>query len=159
MTLIVEDGSIVTNANTYAAESDMTAAVAYKNITITGEYEQLLLQAMDYIEGLNFIGVKLTKDQPLQWPRYDVYIDGYLMSTDYIPKELIKGQVEVAIAIDQGQDPLSAIARNVKRKKVEGLEIEYSDNASSTTINRTITNALQKLISGASLSGFKVSKA
>lgn len=150
MALIVEDGSIVTGANSYVSTTDLTTYATARGVTLVADEEQLLIKAMDYIESLRFKGVKRTQDQALQWPRINVVIDNYTFDSDAIPQELINGQCEVAIAIDQDLDPLANIERSTKKEKVGPLEVEYSDSAASYTINRKIMNALWKLITGGS---------
>ncbi len=158
MTLTVENGSIVTGANSYISTTDFTAYATARGITLVTAAEQLLIRAMDYIESLQFIGTKVESDQPVQWPRTGVYIDGYAFPDDDIPQQLIDGQCQVAIAIDQGNDPMLDYAPAVKRKKVGPLEIEYTMGA-SVTINRKINNTLYKLLQNGGAGQIKVSKA
>ncbi len=112
---------------------------------------------MDYIESLSYIGTKYTATQGLQWPRSNVYIDGYLFAYNDIPQELINAQMQVAMAIDVGNGPLATIARATKRERVGELEVEYTAGADSVAIVRTINAMLWKLLSNGA--GFKVIKA
>jgi hypothetical protein len=146
MTIIVEDGTIVANANSYVSEADLTTFATARGITLTADTEQLLIKSMDYVEALNYKGIKQTRDQSLVWPRYGVYVDGYYLESNTIPQELKDGQMQCAIAIDQGNDPLQDIEKNVKREKVGNLEIEYADNSVNSVLNKRITNALKKLL-------------
>jgi hypothetical protein len=160
MTLIVETGTIVANANSYVSVADATDYASVRGLVFAGDVEQMLRQAMDYIEQQPFIGTKKTIDQPLQWPRYNAYIDGYLFPSDDIPQQLIYAQIEAALAIDAGNSPLNPVAPAVKRKKLDTLEIEYQSGASSATYAVKINNWLKKLIGGASGANvIKVSKA
>lgn len=145
-TIIVEDGTGKTDANSYASEAELTTYAADRGITITGTNNQLLILAMDYIESQNFKGTKNTKAQALQWPRYGVYIDNYHVDNDEIPVLLKEAQMEAALSIDASVDPLANIERSVKKEKLDTLEVEYMDNANETTIIRKITNKLRKLI-------------
>lgn len=153
MAIIVEDGSIVTGANSYASEAELTAYAAARATTLTATAETLLIQAMDFIESLSFIGDKKTKDQPLQWPRENVYIDGFEYESTEIPQQLKDAQMAVALSIDAGINPLGAITRAVKREKVDVIEVEYMDNAAAVDISRSISTAIQKLIKGGSYGG------
>ncbi len=154
MAIIVEDGSIVANANSYASEAALTAYAAARGVTLTGDEDDLLIQAMDYVESLDFIGFKLTYDQPLQWPRADVVIDGYYVGTDVIPQLLIDGLCEVAIAIDTGESPYATITQSQKRVKVDVLEVEYMDGTSTAPINRKISLKLGKLTNSGATDGY-----
>ncbi len=157
MSITVETGAIVSNANSYVSTTDFTTYATARGITLTSGAETLLVQAMDYIESLSYIGVKYTSTQGLQWPRSGVYIDGYLFAYNDIPQELINAQMQVAMAIDVGNGPLVTIARATKRERVGELEVEYSDGANSVAIVRTINAMLWKLLAGGA--GFKVIKA
>ncbi len=157
MTLTVEDGTIVANANSYVSTTDFTAYATARGVSLTSGAETLLVQAMDYIESLSYIGMKYTAAQSLQWPRSNVYIDGYLFAYNDIPQELINAQMQVAMAIDVGNGPLATIARATKRERVGELEVEYTSGAASVSIVRSINAMLWKLLTNGM--GFKVSKA
>ena len=151
MTIVVEDGSIVANANSYVSEAELVAYASARGITISGTNEQLLIRAMDYLESLDFIGLKYLSTQSLQWPRAYVEIDTYYVDIDEIPAELKKAQIEIALAIDAGNDPLSDIERQKSSVKVGELAVTYENNQ-STTIVRKINNSLKKLIRSTGMS-------
>ena len=82
MTLIVEDGSIVENANSYVSVDDARTFASLRGVTLPAsdaEVEVLLIKATDFIEAqrLRFQGSKVNQDQALQWPRTGVYVDGF----------------------------------------------------------------------------------
>ncbi len=158
MTLTVENGSIVTGANSYVSTTELASYASARGVTITGDKETLLIQAMDYIEGLYFIGYKYTQGQSLQWPRANVYIDNYAVTVTTIPQYLKNGLMETALAIDAGESPLADLEKEVQREAIAGvIDITYKTGSSSTTIVRKITNSLKKLL--ANSSGFRVDKA
>ncbi len=157
MAIIVEDGTSVANANSYVSTAELTAYAAARGVTLASGAETLLIQAMDYIESLSFIGIKWTRDQALQWPRLSVVVDGYTLDVAHIPQELKNGLMAAAIAIDAGNGPLINISRATKREKVGEIEVEYMDGAASVTVVRTINAQLWKLLAGGF--GFKVTKA
>ncbi len=157
MSIVTEDGTGLSGANSYASEAELTAYADDRGIVLSGLESELLLNAMDYLESLNFIGTKKTKDQPLQWPRDGVNIDGFDYPSTELPGQLKAGQLAVAVAIDEGNGPLSTVARGVKSEKADVVEIEYQDNAADTAIVRTINAALKKLLVGGG--GFRVIRA
>lgn len=148
MTLIVEDGTIVANANTYVSAATLTSYATARGITLVSAPELLLIQAMDYLESKDFIGVKDTRDQTTEWPRFGAYIDGYPIDTNYIPQLLKDAQCEIAIAIDISQDPSVAIQPAVKTETVDVISVTYKDGGASTVINRKIALKLNKLLVG-----------
>lgn len=147
-TIIVETGSIVAGANSYVSSAELTTYATDRGITLTGDLTALLLKSMDYVDNLAFKGIKSTKDQPLQWPRLSVYLDGYPVNGTEIPNILKNGQMECAIAIFQNNDPLQNSPIAVKRQKVDVIEIEYADGAAQYEINRRVMNYLKKLLAG-----------
>lgn len=162
MAIIVETGSGLNSAaNSYVTEAELTSYASDRGITLTGTPAELLIKAMDYLESLNYIGTKFRDDQPLQWPRADVFIDGFGQQTNVIPVELKRGQMATALAIDAGNGPLTTLDRNVKREKADVVEIEYMDNAPPEAIVRTINAALRKLLApgGAGGTSFRVVRA
>lgn len=146
MAIIVEDGSIVSGANSYVTESELAQYATDRGVTLVGTASQLLYKSMDYIEAQSYIGDKSTQEQPLQWPRHNAYIDGYLFSSAAIPKELKEGQMMVAISIDAGVDPLSTVDRAAKVEVLGPMSTEYADNASDTQTIRSISSKLSKLL-------------
>lgn len=154
MALIVENGSIVANANSYITIAEYNAwanARFGSRDTAPGcdeDAESLILRAMDYFEAQNFIGEKYTKNQDLQWPRSWVNIDGYAVDSNEIPKQVKISIYELAYAEELGDSELETVARKVKRKKAGSVEIEYADNSTSTKINIAIPNAMKKILSG-----------
>ncbi|MFP4104820.1 MAG: DnaT-like ssDNA-binding protein [Phycisphaerae bacterium] len=152
MSIIVEDGSVVNGANSYASESDLSDYADARGKTIEGTPETLLIRAMDFLEAQSFIGVKANQHQPLQWPRDAVVIDGWAYTPSVLPDELKTAQLAIALAIDEGSDPLEALEPGVKRKRVKAdtveSETEYRDGAASRTTSLSIPAALKKLIRG-----------
>lgn len=155
MALIIEDGTIVANANSYiTVDQYVTWADARFGCdrstakTSDADVEALILRAMDYFESQSFKGLKATITQDLQWPRSDVVIDNYYVDAATIPKEVKNSIYELAYAEEVGNSELSTIDRKVSREKVASIEVEYADSSSSTTINRAIPNAMKKLLYG-----------
>lgn len=158
MTIIVETGEIVEGANSYVTTSELQDYADDRGITLSGDLEQLLIQSMDFIESLSFIGWKKSKDQDLQWPRCCVFIDGYCFPSDEIPKELKKAELAVAVSIDQGNGPLSLIERSTKSETVGPISVTYMDESVTNPIDKNININLRKLI-GNSSAGYTVKKA
>lgn len=145
-TIVVEDGTQVSGANSYITEAELTTYATDRGITITGNNDELIIQAMDYIESLEYKGYKLTETQALVWPRGGVLVDGYYIDTDEIPQLLKDGQAEACLAIDAGNSPLADVERQVSKEKVDVIEVEYMDNAVSNTIVKKISAKLRKLL-------------
>lgn len=107
MTLVVEDGSALANANGYISVAFATTHHSDRNNTAwtsftTAQQESAIIRATDYIDkrfGRRFIGVRRQKEQALEWPRLDAFDnDGFLMSgTDEVPRLLQRACAEYAL--------------------------------------------------------------
>lgn len=152
MTIIVEDGSIVPNADSYVSVADYETwadarGIEYDDAVIEGQ----ILRAMDYIETLRFIGQKSTKAQPLQFPRVGVVVDGFELDYDEIPIQLKRAVFESVKAESEGVSQLANVERRTMREKVGEIEVEYAENSNSVTSVIAINKALYKLIAPAFL--------
>lgn len=98
MALVIEDGSVVTGANSYVSEATGQAYADARGIEVAVT-EQLLIKAMDYLEALRseYQGTKVSGDQALQWPRSGVVVDEYPIDDETIPQCLKDAQCQLAI--------------------------------------------------------------
>jgi len=109
-----------TDANSYAREDDLTSFATSRGIDLPEKLEPLLIRAMDYLEGLDWIGVKANPRQPLAWPRVNVVLDGHDLPHDELPRQVITAQCMLAIEAIEG-DLLSSVREAaVKTERVEG---------------------------------------
>jgi hypothetical protein len=148
MTVIVETGETVANANSYVSEATLVAFALARGVTLTTDSTELLIKAMDYIDSLDYIGIKKNYTQTTQWPRYDVWIDGYNFYSDQIPQELKNAQCLTAMAIEEGTDPLANLARTVTQETIGNLSVSYASSGASQELNIKIGQALRKLLKG-----------
>lgn len=136
--LVIEDGSIVESANSYASAEEARAYAALRGLTLpvapaegVDPVEQYLIQAMDFIEAqrARFQGTKVDAAQALQFPRNDVYIDGELFAYDDIPLTLKQAQIRLAIELSAGVDPMATVSGPfVKKETVGPISTEYSES-------------------------------
>lgn len=156
ITLIVEDGTGVANANTYVDDTTLIAFASDRGVTMNStQAKAALIRAMDYLETLSYNGMKYESAQSLQFPRSYLYLDGYLIDNDVIPNDLKKAQMLLAIEIFNGNDPSAPITRTVEGVKVGPIDIKYSANAALTTMTPAVSNVLRKLL-GNGGDGFEI---
>jgi hypothetical protein len=82
------------------ARVDLRAFAAGRGYTIPaddGECGQMLMQAMDFLEGKAWRGQRSSASQPLSWPRSGVRFDGVDLPDDAIPQRLVDAQCRLAI--------------------------------------------------------------
>lgn len=153
MTLIVEDGTSVENANSYVSETEYLAwadarfGISRATAPATEEAAApLILRATDSFEMNRFKGIKTSSSQSLQWPRTGVYIDNIYIESNAVPNEVKLAIYELTYAEEAGKGDLNTIERNVKKKKVASIEVEYSDTAGSRATNIAASRSLRKLL-------------
>lgn len=149
MALVIEDGSVVSGANSYITLEEYRAWANVRGITASDSdtvLERYILRAMDYFEQLQFIGNKANENQPLQWPRTEALIDGYYADATEIPVNVKTAMYEAVKVEADGYSELLNQERRTIREKIGDIEITYADNSENRTITPALTNALRKII-------------
>lgn len=136
--LIVEDGSIVANANSYV---DIEFARNYADsygLTLPVDDDTLvrhLLNSQTFLGSFEprLQGSRVSPTQRLSWPRAGVDACGTPIAQTQIPESIKSAQVELAALITSGIDLFATISgRVLKREKVDVLEQEFSEAVFST---------------------------
>jgi hypothetical protein len=148
MALVVEDGTLVSGADSYVTLAEFKAWADKRGVTYGTDsaVTQQIYRAMDYIESLNFIGEKSDENQALQWPRDQVVIDGYYIDSDEMPNELKVAVYESIKAELDGDSRMTASDRRTISEKVGDLQVTYANNADVKRSIPAVTRALRKLI-------------
>lgn len=154
--LIVEDGSIVPNANSYVTIEEFVAYAGARGITIEHSRtpENQLIVAAEYIASFEprLKGAKIKRDQPMAFPRSGVVIDGFEWGSDEIPRNVILAQMQVALDIHAGVDPYNPPTNlPIVKERVEGaVEVQYaaphggSFKLSKSSSSQALVNSLLK---------------
>jgi hypothetical protein len=144
VSLTVEDGTGVAGADTYASVSYTQAYAAKRGLSLPigagadDAIEVLLTKALDYFEAnrASLQGYKTAEGQSLQYPRKDVYIDGNLVASNTIPKEVL--MVQAQLACDEYATPgvlqPNSDGREIVRERIEGaIETEWAQTGDSNS--------------------------
>jgi hypothetical protein len=128
--LVIEDGSGVAGADSFATVADFAAYAAKYGLTIpAGEsaQEALLRRAALTMQTMPWKGCRVDPEQALSWPRYNVVVDGEVLASNYIPARIEYGQMALAAEIyaDDVTPPETRVGA-VMREKVDVLEVEYA---------------------------------
>ena len=130
--LVVEDGSIVSGANSYVSSTQARAYLDLRGI-LTELTDGVLVRGADYINSFRsrFKGNKLTAiSSNMQFPRSNVVIDGYDLPPDQIPQAIVDAQIQTALEMVANRDPLATIIeRPVRKQKLGPLEVEYDTSS------------------------------
>lgn len=137
MALIIEDGSKVDGAISYATVAEARAYASARGLSLPAadsDVERALVLACDKLESYRYKGNKAGGFlQPLQWPRRNVELDGETFPADEIPAILKQAQCQLAAEAANGTDlQPTGSGREVVRTKVDVLETEYAPQGSGS---------------------------
>lgn len=131
MAIIVEDGSIVADANSYVTVAELESFADLRGVTLPtleADKEVLLINGTDYTENFfdRFQGDTVDQDQSLQFPRTGVTVNGFSVGSDSIPQTLKNAQMQAAIELISTSLTINT-GQNIKREKVDVIEVTYQD--------------------------------
>jgi hypothetical protein len=162
MSLIVEDGTGKTNSESYCTvlESDKHHAGRGRDSwgdLDTDKKEIALRLAVEYMTQTyrgEWMGVRTSSGQALDWPRAGVVLEDYeITPTNAIPKEVKWACMELAFRSLSGPLVID-LKQLVKSKKIGPITIEYETSAPRQTTYEAINRMLQPYFStGSSSSG------
>lgn len=156
MALVTEDGTGLSNAESYVSLADATtrhaalgnadwAAAASDTVR-----EQALRRATAYMEGVyrsRWKGTKLLRDQALSWPRYGAIVDRWAVESTIVPVEVANACADLALkALSEELSP--DLERGVVREKVGPLEVEYDRNSPQSKRFRAADMGLAPYLKG-----------
>jgi hypothetical protein len=150
MALIVEDGTGKPDANSYVSEAECTAYLAARGKAIAGSKEVAIIKAMDFMRQNyrgRWQGIKKTDAQALDWPRYDVVVDGYSVLSTIVPIEVKNACCELAFRADT-EDLMPDLTQGVKREKIDVIEVEYDTSSSQQKRFNAVTSMLGPYLTG-----------
>ena len=145
MAIIVEDGTIVSGANSYVTRIEYIAYALTLGIIIADSVNSdvHLIKSTEYINQheANIKGDRVERDQSLSFPRVGVYIDGFYWDSDEIPRNVILCQLAYALDVNSGED-LNNRSLNpekmITKERVEGaVAVEYASSGSSQKLSKT----------------------
>jgi hypothetical protein len=157
MSLIVEDGTGLSTAESYVSVAGATARQAALGNTnwallSTAEMEQALRRATQYMLQAfrdRWTGDRLNGTQALDWPRWNVWVDGYPVSPSVVPADIANACADLALKAAAG-DLNADLTRGVVREKVGPIETEYDRYSPQNTRFRAIDMALSPYLKGSS---------
>lgn len=155
MTIVVEDGTAKTDAESYISVTDADSYHSVRGNTAwaaltTAAKEAALRKATDYMDATySWAGDRATSTQALGWPRSDVVADGVAIASDELPAALVRACAELALRASSS-DLAPDVPRVKSREKVGPIEVEYAPHSPAYTSYRLIDAILAPLLSGIS---------
>jgi len=108
MALVIEDGTVVANSNSYATRAEYIAWAATLGTTIADDAaaDAELVKAAEYIDSheVNMKGYRYSRDQSMTYPRNGVIIEGWAWGTNEIPRQLKQAQMAFAMDVHNSVD-------------------------------------------------------
>lgn len=134
MALVIEDGSIVAGAESFATAAELVTYAANFGRVIPGTesaQEALLRRAALQMSAMSWKGGLVSELQALSWPRYDVYRDNWLVPSNTIPAQIKAGQMALATEIHADDLAPPELKKGpVVRNRVEGaVDVQYGQAA------------------------------
>jgi hypothetical protein len=150
LTLVIEDGSQVVGANSYADLTTVRSFATKRGKTLPAtdaEVEVLVIKAMDYVESFTdrFRGNRVSATQVLSWPRECVSLFGFEVAIDEIPSQLVSALCQAVIDANASGDLLPTVATGgmIVEDTVGPITTRYSDKFGTRDLpTYTFTNSL-----------------
>ena len=162
--LVVEDGSIVADANSYIDYdyAENYHALRGNSAWADGDSTQKQYAIIRATQAIDSIYKGKWKGNPteygtqeLEWPRSGVTVGTNSVDNNIIPAAIKKAVCEAALRElenPNGLTPDLERGGEIKRVKADVVEVEYMDGANSTTTFTAIDGLLADLVSGTSAS-------
>lgn len=140
--LIIEDGTVVADANSFATDDEFKTYANLRNFEVPAtqpDREALLILAMDYIfsKESKLQGARLSADQDLPFPRYGVCANNFQLPSGTIPKAIKKAQMELALQANDSGLLVTGEVQNLASFNVDGVYSESYFSGGNWTQVRT----------------------
>lgn len=164
MAFVVETGAGLSNSNSFVSVAAADAYVADRGVTGWGALtnqvkEQALIRATDFLEATYrsaWKGFRNTEAQALSWPRYDVFVDLFLVASNIVPAPVARATIEMALRAVTNTDLIPDTGRTITREKVDVIEINYSEFGPRGTQFTEIARILSPYTNSSSGGAFSV---
>jgi hypothetical protein len=149
MALVVETGTASATSESFSSVADALAYFTARGNSAwlaltTAQQEVALRKATDYMEAVysqRWAGTRTTSTQALSWPRYNVFVNGYVTSSSAVPKPVVNACAELALRAAAGE-LLSDSTQQKTRTKVGDIEVEFDKYSPASTQYLAITASL-----------------
>ena len=146
MSLICEDGSGKSDSESYISVADASSYhtargnTAWAALATDALREAALRRATDYMRQAyrsRWQGYKVNEDQALDWPRYDVEVEGYAVDSDIVPTEVKNACAELALKASAAElNP--DLTQGVLSETVGSISVTYDKASPQFTRYRAI---------------------
>ena len=153
LTLVVEDGSGLSTANSYATEAQGDSyhdghlyATSWTGATSANKEAALVMATRLLDENIDWTGRKFDEDQALDWPRSGTSDrDGYAIDHDEIPASLANATAELARWLIDSDRTAEAGTEGFRRLKADTLEMEIDKTDRAGVLPRVVVRMIRHL--------------
>lgn len=141
VTLVVEDGTVVTGANSFVTEDQIVAYALARGVALPYTTDPnkdavavLGIKAMDYLNALSWRGEPVSTTQTVPWPRKNMRVTPDVPE-NVIPVPVIEAQLQLTLLAHGGTVlvPVSLGTGLLIKEKIGPIENIYSEKAGVST--------------------------
>lgn len=153
-TFTVEDGTVVTGANSYVTvayaddyfEIDFNFKDTWASLPISDQEYYLAWSTRILDQKVKWAGYRTNSTSALRWPRTGVYdADCEIIATTTMPRQLKEATCEFAKWLYSNDPTTGKDEENLKRIAVDVVEIEYQDDTSQSSYASIVNQILKPL--------------
>jgi hypothetical protein len=132
--LIVENGSLVENANTFVTQEEAIAYAAQRGVALEegDELAAWLVRAGDWINAQDsrLKGMQVSLSQAMVYPRAGIFVNYEELPDNEIPRAVKTAQILVAMAIREGMPVLENVEGPIlKSEQIGPLAFVYENSS------------------------------
>ena len=150
--IITETGAGLPDAESYASVAAADARCASLGSTAwaglaDADKEIALRKAMNFMATyrIRWAGRRVYQHQALDWPRYNVAVDGFIVPSTIVPADVVNACIDLAMRAGSGEDLLPDLdtgSNAIKKDKTGPLETEYFQNTTDARERFVAVDAL-----------------
>lgn len=152
MPIIIETGAGLADAESYASVAAADTRCASLGLTAWAALAEVdkeisLRKAMVFMATYRtrWAGRRVHQHQALDWPRYNVAVDGFTVLSTIVPAEVVNACIDLAVRAGRGEDLLPDLdtgSNTIKKDKTGPLETEYFQNTTDARERFVAVDAL-----------------
>jgi len=169
-TFVVEDGTIVANANSFVTVEDATAILeidfrvgpVWAALSEDDQQKSLVMATMYLEDNWQWFGKRTgplldpPEEQPLKWPRTGMKdCEGNCIAANVIPTEVKRATAQLAMWLRNNDGNEQLEAEGIKRFRSDEVEIEWQDGYAGRVAPEFLSKLLKCFGYGPNDRGFK----
>lgn len=152
MSITVETGAGLPGADSYASIIAADARCTSLGLTawaaLAEESKEIALRKATQFMATyrtRWAGRRVYQQQALDWPRYNVMVDGFTVPSTIVPADVVNACIDLAVRAGIGEDLLPDLdtgSNAIKKDKTGPLETEYFQNTTDARERFVAVDAL-----------------